>query len=245
MNSMAKVFFYSSFIFLLTVCSDNYNEAGALSESQDNPSIQETPDSDTDTDPTPACLKTLYVDHIQPIFINQNCKKANQTQRDLVEQGNLKKDLFLAQCYSETNNSCWCDQLIRPNPKSFDTFECTYGNGQIHQLINPDEDTWAHAFEAVKIVEEFEEENILTQIIYNWWRPEPYNKNVGGASGRHPHGTSIDIRFETKDMQNIAFSRLCKMRKAGRIRAIGYYASTAIHLGIGDSRANTWGKDCP
>ncbi|NQZ19413.1 MAG: hypothetical protein HRT44_09185 [Bdellovibrionales bacterium] len=152
-----------------------------------------------------------------------------------VNDGNAKKDQFLAACYTETNNSCWCDQLIRPNPQSIDTFRCTYGDEQVHQFIHPDEDTWMYAFEAVKIVEDLEEMQINTQIIYNWWRPEPYNKNVGGSATRHPFGTAVDVRFETKDMQNKAFDEMCKMRKQGRIRAIGYYASSAIHIGVGDN----------
>ena len=40
-------------------------------------------------------------------------------------------------------------------------------------------DTWKYAYEAVKIVEEFQDAGIETRIIYNWWRPEPYNGNVG------------------------------------------------------------------
>ena len=94
-------------------------------------------------------------------------------------------------------------------------------------------------------MEEFEDQDLHTEIIYNWWRPEPYNKNVGGSATRHPFGTSIDVRFRSKSIQNKAFSELCKMRKNGRVRAIGYYASTALHFGIGDARANTWGKACP
>ncbi len=112
-------------------------------------------------------------------------------------------------------------------------------------MIHPDESTWEFAFEAVKIVEELEDMNILTKIIYNWWRPEPYNKNVGGAASRHPFGTSVDVRFETKDMQDEAFNVLCKMRAEGQIRAVGFYASTALHFGVGDNIANSWGKACP
>jgi hypothetical protein len=82
-------------------------------------------------------------------------------------------------------------------------------------------------------------------LIYNWWRPEPYNKNVGGAPGRHPFGTSVDVRMETMSDMETAFVQLCKWRKAGELRAVGYYGSTALHFGIGDHTGNTWGKDCP
>ena len=239
---------------MLAGCGDNQDfETGETLEAIQNPGrLGETPDENNpeeeiiDEDPLrPACLTSLYYDQLQPMISPLNCTKANSTQKNQVNKGNLKKDKFLSQCFSATNNSCWCDQLVRPNPDSFSTFQCTYGQDQVHQLIHPNESTWKHAFEAVKIVEEFEAKNLLTEIIYNWWRPEPYNKNVGGASGRHPFATSVDIRFKTKNMQNKAFTALCKLRAQGRIRAIGYYASTAIHLGIGDSTANTWGKSCP
>ncbi len=227
---------------VLTACGNHDVETGEALETVDNPAKIENPPEKEDR--TPACLKSLHIDQLQPSF-HLNCKKASSSQLKLVNRGNDKREQFLSQCYKATNNSCWCDQLIRPNPESIDLFHCTYGLNQDHQLIHPDEDTWKNAFEAVKIVEEFEANNILTEIIYNWWRPEPYNKNVGGASSRHPHGTSVDVRFLSKASQEKAFKELCKMRKAGRVRAIGYYATTALHFGIGDSRANTWGKNCP
>ena len=235
----------SAILFLtITSCGDQNDEIAETLESIQQPVAGDDPDTGKQ-DILPACLQSLFIDQIQPVFFNLNCRKANKTQLKEVNQGNLKRERFLSQCYKETKNSCWCDQLVRPNPESMAAFECTYGEGQAHQLIHPNEKTWKYAFEAVKIVEEFEDLDLQTKIIYNWWRPEPYNKNVGGSATRHPHGTSIDIRFETKAMQNKAFSRLCKMRARGRLRAIGYYPSTAIHLGIGDGRANTWGKSCP
>lgn len=173
-----------------------------------------------------------------------SCSKATTAQIAVVNQGNAKKEQFLDACYKNTNNSPWCDQLVRPNPSSKSIFQCTYGSSQVHQLIHPDESTWSNPIEAVNIVEELTDQNICVSIIYNWWRPEPYNKNVGGAAGRHPKGTSIDVRFCSKADQSAAFKELCKMRKQGRIRAIGYYSSTALHFGIGDSTANTWGKSC-
>ncbi len=242
-------------LFSITACSDSEIEGietqTSLGETPPEPPITPTPppgeggEEGENTEEIPTCLKSLYYDQLQPIFSQRSCKKANQSQIQQVEAGNLKRDQFLSQCYSATNGSCWCDQLLRPNPASIDTFHCTYGGDQVHQLIHPDEDTWQNAIEAVKIVEEFEQNNVLTEIIYNWWRPEPYNKNVGGSPSRHPFGTSVDVRFKTKDMQNQAFSELCKLRAQGRIRAIGYYTTTAIHFGIGDSNANTWGKACP
>jgi len=173
------------------------------------------------------------------------CKKATASQMFKVNQGNARTAEFLNQCSIATNGSPWCDQIVRPNPSSIDIFRCTYGPSQIHQLIHPDQRSWKNAFQAINLVEALEGKGIRTCLIYNWWRPEPYNGNVGGAEGRHPHATSVDIRFCTmNDMEN-AFAQLCQWRKQGKIRAIGYYGSTGLHFGIGDSQGNTWGKSCP
>lgn len=173
-----------------------------------------------------------------------NCTKASSTQLQNVMAGFDKKDLFIEQCLRETNNSSWCAQLVRPNPSSASKFRCTYGTYQPHYLINPDEKTWKNAIEAVKIIKDLSAKGIRVALIYNWWRPEPYNKNVGGAAGRHPYGTSIDVRFASNSEANRAFTELCKMRSQGRLRAIGHYGSSSLHIGVGDVTANTWGKSC-
>lgn len=174
-----------------------------------------------------------------------SCSKATSVQIAKINEGNQKKQKFLNACADETNNSLWCEQLIRPNPSSKSSFQCTYGSNQVHQLIHPDEKTWENAFQAVRLVERLEESNVKVCLIYNWWRPEPYNKNVGGAAGRHPYGTSVDVRLCSKKDQSKAHSLLCKWRKQGELRALGYYSSTALHFGVGDNMANTWGKSCP
>lgn len=173
------------------------------------------------------------------------CKAASAAQKSQVALGNTKKDRFLRDCATTTNSSPWCSQLVRPNPDSRSTFACTYGSGQVHQLIHPDEGTWAYAFRAVRLIEELEQKGVKVCRIYNWWRPEPYNANVGGAAGRHPYGTSVDVQFCTKADQEKAFNLLCAYRRAGKLRAVGYYSSTSLHFGVGDASANTWGKSCP
>lgn len=173
------------------------------------------------------------------------CQKASSSQISVVNQGNAKKNTFLQQCAQATSGSAWCNQLVRPNPDSISIFRCTYGNNQVHQLINPNQNTWKNAFNAVRLIQELEQKGFRVQLIYNWWRPEPYNKNVGGAAGRHPFGTSVDVRFYTNAEANRAFDELCKYRKQGRIRAIGHYGTNALHFGIGDSTGNTWGRSCP
>lgn len=173
------------------------------------------------------------------------CTAANRREIASVDEGNTKKATFLQTCYNQTGGSKWCDQLVRPNPSSVSTFRCTYGANQVHQLIHPSEDTWKYAIGAVKLVMELEQKGLRTCQIYNWWRPEPYNANVGGAAGRHPFGTSVDVRLCSDSEAIKAFSELCKARKAGKIRAIGYYGGSALHFGVGDKTANTWGRSCP
>lgn len=173
------------------------------------------------------------------------CKKANKDQLDFVNLGNTKKDEFLQECARATGGSNWCSQLVRPNPNSISTFRCTYGQTQVHQLIHPNRARWENAIQAVRLIQELEQKGYRICQIYNWWRPEPYNANVGGAAGRHPMGTSIDVRFCTNADADRGFYELCKYRREGKIRAIGHYGTNALHFGIGDSNGNTWGKTCP
>lgn len=173
------------------------------------------------------------------------CRRATAAQIAQVNLGLSKRTQFLNRCYNETGSKKWCDQVARPNPDSSNTFDCTYSEKQAHIFVHPQESTWQYAIGAVKLVQELEKKGIPVATIYNWWRPEPYNANVGGAAGRHPFGTSVDVRFPTKTAQNLAHAQLCKFRKAGRMRALGYYGGTGLHFGMGDRTANTWGKACP
>lgn len=179
------------------------------------------------------------------LVIPYACQRASQTQINSILAGNARYDEFLKGCYQATGNSRWCEQLTRPNPSSRAIFLCTYGKDLPHRLIHPDSSTWKNAYQAVKLVEELEAKGISVQQIYNWWRPEPYNANVGGAAGRHPYGTSVDVRLSSLPDMERAHAQLCKWRAQGRLRAVGYYGSTGLHFGIGDKTANTWGKSCP
>lgn len=173
------------------------------------------------------------------------CKKANKAQKNVVDRGNQLANEFYQQCLSNTGSQKWCVQVMRPNPDSAGIFECTYGTTQVHQLVNPDKKTWPNAFKAVRLVQELEAAGIKPCLIYNWWRPEPYNQNVGGAAGRHPTGTSVDVRFCSMPEMELAFLSLCSSRSQGKLRALGYYGTTGLHLGVGDKVPNTWGKSCP
>ncbi len=172
------------------------------------------------------------------------CRKATKSQRALVDRGNKQAVRFFRQCVEFAGSEPWCRQIMRPNPESLPLFQCTYGPAQSHQLVNPDTSTWNYAFRAVRLVAALETEGIKPCLIYNWWRPEPYNRNVGGAPGRHPRGTSVDVRFCTQEDMELAFTKLCEWRANGQLRAIGYYGTTGLHLGVGDRVANTWGKAC-
>lgn len=177
---------------------------------------------------------------IEPV----SCVKASAAQKKTVNRGNAKAAKFLDRCRKASGKSRWCEELIRPNPSSRPTFACTYGADQPHQLIHPNEATWANAIKTVQIIQDLESLGVSVEQIYNWWRPEPYNKNVGGAASRHPFGTSVDVRFSTLADMERGHALLCQFRKKGRLRALGYYGSTGLHFGVGDAKANTWGKDC-
>ncbi len=103
---------------------------------------------------------------------------------------------------------------------------------------------WEFAFTAVQLIQNLESKGRKVCRIYNWWRPEPYNKNVGGAGGRHPLGTSVDVEFCSKSEALASFDELCKVRKIGKTRALGYYGNTGVHFGVGDRQGNTWGRSC-
>jgi hypothetical protein len=213
---------------------------GLISSCGNKNDIANTDDSELDPK---HLLSTDQV--IQNALKGLTCVKPNDRQIASVQDGLVKKDQFLSLCLRQTQNSNWCKQLVRPNPDSSAVFDCTYGSSLDHILIHPEEKTWANAISAVQIIQDLEKLGIKIYNIYNWWRPEPYNKNVGGSATRHPFGTSVDVRFSTKQDQEKAHTMLCKMRKAGRLRALGYYSGTALHLGVGDANANTWGKSCP
>jgi hypothetical protein len=213
----------------------------------------DTADLDSSVAETPSGELGDHSDHIEddwellpdPGIETFACSPATKAQIATLNSGTQKLNQFLAACYKATDSSPWCDQLVRPNPQSRSIFSCTYGASQAHYMIHPDESTWPNAFKAVQLVKELEQKNIKVCLIYNWWRPEPYNANVGGASGRHPFGTAVDVRFCSMSEMEKGFKQLCAWRKAGRLRAVGYYGSTGLHFGIADKVANTWGKACP
>jgi hypothetical protein len=177
-------------------------------------------------------------------YANKGCTKASSSQLATVNSGNSKKTQFQNACVKATGSSSWCSQVERPNPSSKSIFSCTYGAQQQHRLIHPTTSTWNHAIKAIQLIQKLQAKGICVSQIYNWWRPEPYNGNVGGAAGRHPFGTSVDVRFCSNAHAIRGFDELCKYRKQGQLRALGYYGSTGVHIGVGDKTANTWGRTC-
>ena len=211
----------------LTGCQPNEFNKISVEQATHSPLLED------DTESEPGLLEQLA-----------SCQRASSAQISVVDKGAAKLGQFLNKCYSETGSKKWCDEVSRPNPSSSNTFDCTYSTQQAHVFIHPDESTWQHAIGAVKLVQELVDQGVEVSTIYNWWRPEPYNRNVGGAAGRHPYGTSVDVRFADKANQNKAQKLLCKSRSQGKLRALGYYSGTGLHLGVGDKTANTWGKSC-
>lgn len=222
---------------LFAACFVLFGYSASVSAHLDDPGVSDDPFLEY---ALPDGNEDDFLDSVEAL----GCKRANSDQMSQVGSGNSKAKAFFSECLRLGGSSKWCSQIMRPNPESKSIFQCTYGADQVHQLIHPDETTWPHAFKAVKLVSELEAKGIRPCLIYNWWRPEPYNANVGGAAGRHPFGTSVDVRFCSMADMEKAFKQLCQWRKQGRLRAVGYYGSTGLHLGIGDRSGNTWGKSC-
>lgn len=233
-------------------CQKGETDFTDLSAIENDPSsaeaLEPNPEEVTDQD------SEDIVDHIHDDVKPENtlnedivalgCVRPSSSQKSMVNLGLSKKERFLRRCVEETGSTTWCSQVARPNPSSRNTFACTYGSSQAHNLIHPDESTWRYPIGGIKILKDLQRKGIRISHIYNWWRPEPYNRNVGGAAGRHPYGTSIDVRFSSSSEANRAFALLCRMRAQGRLRAIGHYGSASLHIGVGDRTANTWGKSC-
>jgi|GEM_PF-2332111 len=184
-------------------------------------------------------------EHADQAGLLKRCQKATAEQVRVVDAGFALQSEFLQKCAKATKDSQWCQEVVRPNPDSYFLFLCTYGFFQPYVLIHPDKTLWKNAFQAINLIEQLSKKGISTCRVNNWWRPEPYNQNVGGAKGRHPKGTSVDVMFCSKEDQELAFKELCKLRKKGTIRAVGYYPSRVLHFGVADKTGNTWGKSCP
>jgi|GEM_PF-1246562 len=174
----------------------------------------------------------------------QNYQRATSDQIQTVFTGVNRKDVFLKACLENTQRPDYCQQVMRPNPNSRSIFQCTYP-ASIPWIFIPSPKTWFYAFQVIRWLDEMESEGIKVSLIYNWWRPEPYNKNVGGDPHRHPFGTAIDVFFPTKIDQLNAFRFLCQLERSSFIGALGFYGSSSLHIGIGDplSKNRIWIDD--
>ena len=176
---------------------------------------------------------------------------ASADQKQKVLSGIELQNSFLAACKSFGVQDQWCDQLMRPNPnpEEFKTFSWTYGSAiPLHIFIDPDQTTWKNAFRGAIFVQKLEQSGININQIVNWWRPEPYNRNVCGAPGRHPFATSIDVEFKTLSDTRRARKKLCQWFDSAQINSLGYYGNEKVHIGVGDilgpGMGETWGKVC-
>ena len=179
---------------------------------------------------------------------SKSCIQATEADLDLVLAGQEKLEFFLEQCRWATGGSPHCEDVIRPNPRSTPFFECTFPKGTEKIFIHPDESTWENAFVAIRLIGEMEANGIGVKHIYNWWRPVPYNENVGGEPDRHPFGTSVDVLFTSRDDQVLAHEYLCEEQAKGLIKALGFYwvaERPSIHIGVKDSPEKVnWGRAC-
>ena len=161
--------------------------------------------------------------------------RANIEQIVDVLKGIALKPEFIEQCEKATDRPDLCKQIIRPNPDSKSIFACTYPPGVASIFIPPEKGVWHFAFQAIRWISEIENLGISFSHIYNWLRPEPYNKNASGHPDRHPFGTAVDIKLRSKGDQHLAFEFFCEKWRSGQMNAIGFYSSASLHLGIGDT----------
>ena len=123
-------------------------------------------------------------DALEETYPTENCvkiTKASDSEKSEILAGQQKYNSFIEQCREYGIEQKWCEQLTHPNRNSKAIFHCTYEKNTPHILIHPDESTWINAFRAAKLVQRLNSENLPVEEIYNWWRPEQYNKNVDGV----------------------------------------------------------------
>lgn len=164
------------------------------------------------------------------------------------EQLRLRSE-FLTDCAAEGIHPSLCENLTHPNNNSKMEFRCTFPSFTQHVLLPNNRSLWTNGFQGAKAFQEALEEQGLEPNqgacpqIYNYYRPEPYNANVGGAAGRHPNGTAVDVEFCTKEEAQKALNKFAKMRMEKRINSIGIYSSgIRIHIGFGTEKGNTWNQ---
>ena len=191
--------------------------------------------------PTAEVHKTLSPP-AQPI--EKNCKKGRRAKfaKGKYETGDVTT--FVRTCLEKGVLERFCLNLTHPNqdPESMRAFRCTYP-GMPHVLIPKDESEWTFAFEAALILQTMARETkVCIDEIYNWYRPEPYNRNVDGRPNRHPKATAIDVKFCTKEDAKKAHRALCELYKKKSIWALGSYPSgNKLHIGVRPELHTTWG----
>lgn len=164
-----------------------------------------------------------------------NCTKGKRPQGD--------RSGFISSCTSRGVSRKTCTEMTRPNPLEEARFACTYGKSAPHELVPP-KTKWDQAIKLAKVYESLRAQGVCTDEVYNWWRPEPYNRNVEGAKARHPNATCIDVRFCSVADAKKALRALCKLRSQGKITSVGYYGATGVHIGM-DPQDGSWGGACP
>lgn len=161
--------------------------------------------------------------------------------RTRISRGRLESSPHSYSRASEFTNFCvksgvhrtLCDQMTRPNTSSKGTFRRIYGDRPF--VLMPGPDAWGKGVELAKVAQSLSRYGKICEI-RNWYRPEPYNRAVGGARGsQHKSGSAIDIEFCSVAEKRKALIAALKMRnKCSMPKGVGVYGegSLVIHIDL-------------
>ncbi len=138
---------------------------------------------------------------------------------------------FIKMCLARGIREQFCKQITSPNTKSIGTFRQVYGDQPF--VLMPNTDRWETGLQLLTIAESLAEFGEICEI-RNWYRPEPYNRSVGGArSSQHLSAGAIDIEFCTvQDKNRALLAALATRQKFKTPPGIGVYGegSKTLHF---------------
>ncbi len=142
---------------------------------------------------------------------------------------------FIQRCTSRGISEKLCREATYPNPDSRSAFNGVYGSNQ-NFILMPPESTWDTGIRLLGIAESLSAYGKVCEI-RNWYRPEPYNRKVGGAGGsRHINASAIDIEFCSVAEKNKALKAALAMRqKFAQPAGVGVYGEGSLVLHIDTS----------
>lgn len=112
--------------------------------------------------------------------------------------------------------------------------------GWLDGTLVPPQACWPHGLACLTIAEAVRERiGNKPLLVANWYRPEPYNRAVGGAAGGdHLTATAIDIQFigssaEVRMYREKVVPYLEGLYRSGDYLSLGLYADhKRIHIGV-------------